>query len=792
MRHVNRDVPKIDGLGLIAGRPAFTDDLAPAGALVVKALRSPYAHARILDIDLAAAERLPGVACVLCWRDLPRQVITRAGQGYPEPSPRDRFILDDRVRYVGDELALVAAETESQALAALRAIAVQYERLEPVLDFEQAVDHLSVIHPEPEARQMFEIGYAPQRNIAAEYHMHVGDVEEAIRRAEVVLRRTYRTQAQAHVAMEPHAAVTYLDVHGRLNVISSTQTPFHVRRIMADALDLPLARIRVYKPRIGGGFGGKQGLHGELFAAAVTLRTGRPARFVYTRREVFEATYTRHPMRLDITLASDRDGTLRAIDLEVLSDTGAYGEHALTVFMVTGSKTLPLYNRVDAVRFGGRTVYTNLHPAGAFRGYGAIQGHFALESAMNELAGKLGLDPIALRERNMIREGETSPIFAIMGEGTEGVPMTIKSCKLDRCLARGRELIGWDAKYPRRVVDAQRVRGVGMAIAMQGSGIPGIDMGAATLKLNDRGFFNLLIGATDLGTGSDTILAQMAAEVLEVPLDQVQVYASDTDRTPFDTGAYASSTTYVSGHAVQRAATEMRRLIVEEGARKLGIRNADVVFDGHELRTVDGTRSVTLADLATEMTYSAAQKQLCATASYTCELSPPPYMAGFAEVEVDTETGLVSLVDFVAVVDCGVAINPNLARVQVEGALAQGIGMALWEDVRHSRRGKLLTDTLLSYKVPSRRDLPSLRVELVPSHEPTGPFGAKSVGEIGIDTPPAAIADAIANAVGVRLRDLPFTPERVLDALEAVRSGGVDAANERRGGRRGGGRGGAA
>jgi CO/xanthine dehydrogenase Mo-binding subunit len=699
-------------------------------------------------------------------------VITRAGQGYPEPSPRDRFILDDRVRYVGDEVALVAAETAAQAAAAVRAVVVDYEPLEPVLDMATAVDHPSVIHPEPEARQMFDIGFAPARNIASEYRMHVGDVDAAAAAAEVVLRRTYRTQAQAHVALEPHAAVTYLDVHDRLNVISATQTPFHVRRIMADALDLPLARIRVYKPRIGGGFGGKQGLHGELFAAAVTLRTGRPARFVYSRREVFACTYTRHAMQLDVTLAADRDGTLRAIDLEILSDTGAYGEHALTVFMVAGSKTLPLYNRVDAVRFGGRTVYTNLNPAGAFRGYGAIQGNFALESALDELAGELGIDPAALRERNMIREGESSPIFAIMGEGTEGVPMAVRSCKLDRCLARGRELIDWDDKAPRRRVDGHRVRGVGMAIAMQGSGIASIDMGAATLKLNDRGFFNLLLGATDLGTGSDTILAQMAAEVLEVPLEQVQVYSSDTDRTPFDTGAYASSTTYVSGHAVKRAAEKMRRLIVQEGARKLGTSVAGVVFDGQGLRTADGASAISLADLATEITYSADQKQLCATGSYTCEVSPPPYMAGFAEVEVDVETGVVRLLDFVAVVDCGTAINPNLARVQVEGGLAQGIGMALWEDVRHSRRGRLLTDSLLTYKIPTREDLPSLRVELVESHEPTGPFGAKSVGEIGIDTPPAAIANAIANAVGIRLRELPFTPERVLAALDARTSGG--------------------
>ena len=763
MREVGRSLPKIDALGLVRGTPAFTDDLAPREALCVVAVRSPHAHACILSIDATAALAMPGVLAVFTWKDVPRVAVTRAGQGHPEPSPRDRFILDEYVRHVGDEAAIVAAETEEQAREAARAVRVEYEALPPVLDFEAALDNPVVLHPEPEIHENFPIGFEPRRNVASAYNMHVGDVDAVVARSEVVLRRRYYTQAQQHVALEPHCACTWLDVHGRLNVISSTQTPWHVRRIMARALEREVKEIRVVKPRIGGGFGGKQMLHGELYCALATLRTGRPAKMVYTRREVFEATNTRHPMRLDVTLGADRDGTLRAIDLEILSDTGAYGEHALTVFMVAGAKTLPLYNKVEAVRFGGRTVYTNHLPGGAFRGYGAIQGNFALESALDELAGELGLDPIVLREKNMIAEGETSPIFAIMGEGTEGVEMIVESCKLPECIRRGKELIGWDAKGPRREVAPGVFRGLGMALAMQGSGIPTIDMAAATLKLNDFGSFNLLIGATDLGTGSDTILAQIAAETLGVSTGDIIVYASDTDRTPFDTGAYASSTTYVSGHAVRAAALKMRAEILVEGARSLGCEPARATFDGCEVRGPAG--AITLRDLSAKLLYNEHQKQLMTTGSHLCEKSPPPYMAAFAEVEVDAGTGEVKLVDYVAVVDCGQAINPNLALVQVEGGLAQGIGMALWEEVVYGPQGHLRTRDLMSYKIPGREDLPSIRAELVASHEPSGPFGAKSVGEIGIDTPPAAIANAVAAAVGARVRDLPVTPEKVLNAL---------------------------
>ncbi|HEX2954346.1 MAG TPA: molybdopterin cofactor-binding domain-containing protein [Bacillota bacterium] len=766
MREVNHSVEKLDGKGLMMGRPAYTEDLAPQNALVVKALRSPYAFARIKSIEADQARAIPGVACVLTHQDLPRNVITRAGQGYPEPSPYDKFILDEFVRYIGDEVAIVAAVTEEQVNEALKLIQVEYEILPAVLDYEEAEGHVSVIHPEPESHSKFDIGMDAARNIAASYHMEVGDVEEVLKDCEVVIHDRYYTQAQAHVMMEPHIATAYYDFYGRLTVISSTQTPFHARRVIGQALNIPRKDIRVIKPRIGGGFGGKQMTHCEPLVAAVTWKTGKPAKMLFTREEVFESSFTRHPMRFDVTVGATRDGQIKAIDFNVLSDTGAYGEHALTVLMGAGSKPLPIYNKVEAVRFNGKVVYSNHVPAGAYRGYGAIQGAFAMESAVDQLAETLKMSPVDLRQKNIIREGETSPIFKIMGEGGEGVAMTIDSCKLDYCIKRGMELIGWREKFPRQTVGAHKVRGVGMAIAMQGSGIANIDMASAIIKLNDDGFFNLLVGATDIGTGSDTILAQIAAESLHVDTRSIVVYSSDTDLTPFDKGAYASSTTYVSGNAVKKAADNMQRMILSEGARKLRVAEDKVTFDGETVSRSDGKGSIALKDLATGLFYHANQRQLIASDSYVGQKSPPPFMAGFAEVEVDLETGKVDLVHYAAVVDCGTTINPNLARIQVEGGLVQGIGMAMFEEVKYGRDGNLLSNNMLFYNIPTRKDIRKITVEFADSYEPSGPYGAKSVGEIGIDTPPAAIANAVYHATGIRLRNLPITPEKVLMALK--------------------------
>ena len=764
MKTVNNKIPSVDGKGIMMGRPAFTDDLAEANTLIVKILRSPHPYARIVSIDDSKAKALSGVELILTYKDFKRNAFTRAGQGYPEPSPHDKFVLDQYVRHIGDEVACVAAISDEVCREALKLIEVEYEVLEPVLDFEKALDSNIIIHPEEDIYEMFPIGFEPKRNIAAGYTMAVGNVEEDLKNSDVVLEQSFYTQAQAHVMLEPHTVNARIDYQNRLVLYTSTQTPFHVRRILSQTLEIPLSRIRVIKPRVGGGFGGKQQLHGEMFVSTVTLKTGKPSKMVFTRKEVFESSYSRHPMRFDIKLGASKEGILESIDCHVLSDTGAYGEHALTVFMVAGSKVLPLYNKVKSVNFYGEVVYTNHTPAGAYRGYGAIQGNFAIESAIDMLVEKLGVDPIEFRNKNMIKENETSPIFSIMGEGTAGTAMNMDSCKLEHCLYRGKDLIEWDKTYPYKQISDSKRKGVGFAIAMQGSGIPYIDMGSATIKLNDDGFYNLMVGATDIGQGSDTILAQIAAEELGCEMKDIIVYSSDTDLTPFDVGAYASSTTYISGNAVYKAAKKMKNMILEEASKVFKVNVEDIEYDGKTFTCEE--QSMTINELSNRLTYNEDQKQLTVTDSYVGTKSPPPFMAGFVEIDIDIETGEYTIEHYVSVVDCGTTINPMLARGQVEGGIVQGIGMACYEEVLYTKNGKLITSDMLNYRIPTRLEIKKLTTEFADSYEKSGPFGAKSVGEIGIDTPPAAVANAIYNATGVRITTLPITPEKILKALQ--------------------------
>ncbi len=767
MKVVNNKTHSVDGKGLMQGRSFYTDDLAAQNSLVIKILRSPHAFAHIKNIDVSKAKALNGVALVLTYKDVPHVSFSRAGQGFPEPSPHDKFILDEYVRYVGDEVAMVAAINEEIAEDALKLIDVEYEVLEPVLDFEKAIDNPSVIHPEDGIKEMFPIGFEPKRNIAAAYEMQVGNVEEELKKCDVVVDETFYSQAQAHAMIETHSSNARLDEHNRLVIYSSTQTPFHMRRIMATTLGMPVSQIRFIKPRVGGGFGGKQAFHGEFFCALTTLRTGKPSRMVYTREEVFGASYTRHPMRISLKIGAMKDGTIRAIDCRSLSDTGAYGEHSLTVFMIVGSKVLPLYNKVNAVRFGGEVVYTNHVSAGAYRGYGAIQGNYALESTIDILAAKLCIDPLVLREKNSMKEKETSPIFEIMGEGTKGTAMIMESCKLPYCIKRGAELIDWKNNWPRKVVGENKVRGYGMAIAMQGSGIPFMDMGSASIKLNDGGSYMVTVGATDIGQGSDTMISQIVAEELQTTIDKVIIYSSDTDLTPFDCGAYASSTTYISGNAAWNAAQKMRARLIKEAAGYLGVKESTVEFDGELF--VSGDKQVSLNDLSILWLYNKEQHQVSVTESYIGHVSPPPFMAAYAEVEVDLETGEYEVLNYVTVTDCGTTINPMLARGQVEGGIVQGLGMACFEDVKYDKKGNLLSNNFLNYHIPTHKEIHKLTSEFADSYEPTGPFGAKSVGEIGIDTPPAVICNAIYNATGVRIHTLPITPEKILKGLKELK-----------------------
>lgn len=759
MKVVGKGIAKIDGIAIATGKPVYTEDLALKNALVVKILRNPHAFAKIKSIDTSRAEKIEGVECILTYKDVPDIRFTLAGQSYPEPSPYDRLILDPIVRYVGDEVAIIAAVDEKIALKAMKLIKVEYEVFEPVLDFKKAEGHKSVVHPEEDIHCNFPIGMDKEKNIVSSQKIEHGDIEEELEKCDVVVEDTYYTQAQAHCMMETYRAFNYLDHMGRLIVVSSTQIPFHVRRQLARALKIPASKIRVIKPRIGGGFGGKQTSVVEIFTAIVTLKTGKPSIIVYDRKETFECTSSRHPMEIKVRMGADKEGYIRAVDIKALSDTGAYGEHASTVFGLVAGKTLPLYNKARAVRFMGNVVYTNKTPAGAFRGYGATQGTFAVESTVNKLADKLKMNPVEIRMKNLIKEGETSLIH-----GDE----ILGSSSLHKCIEKGKELIGWDEKYPSRELGNNKVRSVGMAVTMQGSGIAGIDTSSAEVRLNDDGNYTLLIGSTDMGTGSDTILVQMAAEVLETTVEKFIVNAADTDVSPYDPGSYASSTTYVTGMAVVKAAEDLKKKIIENGAKFMEVSPEEVEFDGEIIKSFDGTKSVSLKKLAETLVLGlgkVGKLQLIGNATYGSEISPPPFIAGFVEIELDKETGKFDVIDYVAVVDCGTVINSNLARIQAEGGIVQGIGMAMYEDVKYSEKGQLETNSFMQYKIPTRKDIGNIIIDFKPSFEPTGPFGAKSIGEIVVNTPPPAIANAVFNAVGVRINTLPITPEKVFMAI---------------------------
>lgn len=751
MKYVNQPIRKKDAMALVTGKPVYTDDIAPKDCLVVKVLRSPHAHAEILEIKKDIAEKLPGIVCVLTYEDVPQKRFTMAGQTYPEPSPYDRLILDKRVRFVGDAVAIVAGETEKAVDQAMKVIKVKYDVLEPVLDFHEAKDNPILVHPEDNWQALCPVGADNKRNLCASGLEEHGDVDKVIAESDVVVENTYHTKAVQQTMMETFRTYTQMDTYGRLNIISSTQVPFHVRRILSNALDIPKSKIRVIKPRIGGGFGAKQTVVAEVYPSIVTLKTGRPAKIIYTREESLIASSPRHEMEIKVRIGANKDGHIRGIEVKTLSNTGAFGEHGPTTVGLSGHKSIPLYSKAEAFRFQYDVVYTNKMSAGAYRGYGATQGIFAVESAINELAVKLNMDPVALREMNLTREGDV--MHAYYGE-------TANSCTLDRCLERTAEMIGWKEKYPRRVMPDGKIRGVGIAMAMQGSGISSVDTGSVSIKINDDGFYALTIGASDMGTGCDTILSQMAADCLDCSVDDIIVYGVDTDVSPYDSGSYASSTTYVTGMATVKACQTLVDKMKAYGAEKLGCSVDDVEFDGEKVYSLKDGSSISRKDIGNAI-MCAGENALFATEAHSSPVSPPPFMAGAVEVEVDPETGSVKLIDYAAVVDCGTVVNPNLARVQVEGGLVQGIGMALHENITYNEKGELAENSLMQYKIPTRMDMGKLRVEFDSSYEPTGPFGAKSIGEIVINTPAPAIAQAIYNATGLRFTELPITPEKI-------------------------------
>jgi len=761
MKYVNKPVPKTDAMSLVTGKPVYTDDLAPSDCLIVKILRSPHANAWVEEIKTDAAKKIEGIACVLTYEDVSHKRFTLAGQTAPEISPWDRYIIDKHVRFVGDPVAIVAGETEEAVDKALKRIKVKYRVEEAVLDIHTAKDNPILVHPEDDWYMPIPAGGDNKRNLCSSNVEEVGDVDAMLEKCAYTVDQVYHTKANQQTMMETFRTYCYMDHFQRLTVVSSTQIPFHIRRIVGNALNIPSSKVRVIKPRIGGGFGAKQSSVSEVFPALVTWVTGRPSKIVFSRKESMIASSPRHEMEVHIRMGADENGIVKAIDLYTLSNTGAYGEHGPTTVGLSGHKSIALYRHTEAYRFAYDVVYTNMQAAGAYRGYGATQGIFAVESAADELAHKMGMDPVKFRELNMPMEGEALP-------GYPDVPIN-GSCTMDKCLARAKEMIGWDEKYPFRDMGNGKVRGVGIAMAMQGSSIAGIDVGGADIKLNEDGSYTLALGCSDMGTGCDTILAQMAADCLDTDMKNIVVFSVDTDISPYDSGSYASSTTYATGNAVIQACGELRKRIHAFGAQMLGVSAEDSDFDGEKVRTEDG-KEVTLQQIAGKATCGVCS-ELQVVKEYSSPISPPPFMVGAAEVEVHKETGQIDVIDYVGVIDCGTPINPNLARVQAEGGIGQGIGMVLYEDVQYTDKGKIRNNSFMQYKIPNRMDIPKVRIEFESSYEKTGPFGAKSIGELVIDTPCPAIANAVYNATGVRVRELPITPEKVAMGILAREAG---------------------
>ena len=755
-KSIHKSVRKKDAMQLLTGKPVYTDDVTQQDALVVKLLRSPHANAIVESINTAAAKKVPGVVDIFTWEDVPQTRFAIAGQTYPEPSPYDRLIIDRHVRFSGDVVAIIAAETEKAALKAMKLIQVKYEVLEAVLDFRTAKDNPVLVHPEDDWEPPCEVGGNPKRNLVASEVNSGGDVEAVLADCDIVLDRTYHTKAFNQAMMEPFISYAGFDRYGRLHVVSSTQIVFHTRRILSRALGIPKSKIRVEKPRIGGGFGAKQTAVCDVYPAFVAMKTGRAAKINYTRKEAQIAGSPRHEMEIRVRLGANRDGRLRAMDLYTLSNTGAYGEHGPTTVGLSGHKSIPLYTgSLEAYRFGYDVVYTNLQAAGAYRGYGATQGIFAVESIVSELAEQLGMDATAIRDKNMIKEGMVMPAY--YGE-------IANACALDRCMEHCRKMFNWEERSKVRDMGNGKVRTAGVAMAMQGSCISNIDVGSATVKLSEDGTYNLIIGAADMGTGCDTILAQMVAECMDCDVDDVAVFGADTDVSPYDSGSYASSTTYITGKAVEKACADLKKRICAIAAQMLDCREDEVVFESSRVRRIDSDQTVSLTDIA----YKAQVGNTMAaesTATHTSPVSPPPYMVGMVEIELDKLTGLVTILDYMAVVDCGIPINPNLARIQTEGGIVQGIGHTLMENVTYDHSGRPAENSFMQYKIPTRLDMGRLKVEFEHSYEPTGPFGAKSIGEIVINTPAPAIAHAIYRATGGWHRELPITPEKIAMSL---------------------------
>ena len=758
MKHIGKSYDKVDAKGILSGKPSYTGDFVPKDALIIKVLRSPHAQAKIKSIDTSKAKLIPGVEAIFTYEDVPNTRFTLAGQTYPEPSAYDALILDSVVRYVGDEVALVVAKDEATALKAMPLIKVEYEVQKPVLDLCTAMDHETVVHPEDDILNHIPVGQDYKRNICVSYHKRVGDIEGELAKCDYVVEGTYFDQATRQSAMEPFQSFGYIDHLGRIVIVSSTQIVFHVRRHIARALGIPASKIRVIKPRIGGGFGSKQTACTELMTAFVTWKLQKPCYLLYDRTEAQTCSTTRHAREWYIRVGATKDGIIQVIDMDSITDAGAHATHCFTTTTAGEHKSVPLYNKAKAVHYGTEGVYMNHTPGGAFRGYGATEALWPLECAENRLADEMEIDPAELRQKNLIAAGERSLVYdpdEIMDSGL-----------FQETVNKVKEMARWDERPHSWDIDERYRGGLGMALALQGSGVANIDVASVEIRLGDDGNYTLYTGSSDMGMGANTILTQMACEALGCPMESMTVVESDTDIVPFDPGSYASSTTYVTGTAAKMAAEELREKIIHKLAQFMEVKPEDIDFDGLVGVTKDGTKKMSIQELAPKLLVGTTSEQLTGFATWGSHTSPPPFMASIAEVKVDKQTGQIIPLHMYNCVDCGTVVNPKLARVQVEGGAVQAIGMALYEDVRYSSNGRLETNNFMTYKIPTRQDIGELHTAFVESYEESGAYGVKSIGEIVINTACPAIQHAVKNAVGADIRTLPMTPEKVFMGMD--------------------------
>ncbi len=759
-RVVGKSTPKVDARQLVKAEDSFVEDMVPNDALHLYILTSPHSHAEIVSCDTSEAEEMEGVKFILTHKNSPKKFYTQAGQSYPEPSPYDQQVINKKMRHIGDRVAAVAATSLDIAKEAAKKIKVEYKILKPVFSIkETSRKNAPIIHNRTTSEDPLQIGGNPKKNIACNASGSLGDSEKGFEEADEILERSYSTPFIQHTPLEPHTAYAYMK-NGRLNIHTSVQTPFHVRRIVSTVLDLPENKVRIIKEKVGGGFGAKQDCGVEDIVGTVAYLSGKTVYYRMTRKEEFTVR-SRPSMFMTVKAGVTKSGKMTFLSLSINVDVGGYGTHALTVPMNACSKTLPLFTSPN-MDYNLTSYYTNNVVSGAYQGYGVPQGNFAIQMTLYELSKKIGMKFEDFLALNLVKKGTRLEILKQLGEGREGIAQKLSSCGLQKCLEKGLKVYRtWKNKS-----DGNTYQGKGFAVMMQGSGIPGIDSANAVIKMISDGTFMLYIGGADLGTGEDTVAVKIAAEELSVSQDKITVTSADTDTTPFDKGSYASSGTFFTGSAVYKAAANMKKLIIKATAKILKENLSKVkIFPGGKVGT--DKKNLTLKELAQFTQGGSGEGQIIANGSFVTETAPIPYAAHFCQVSVNKRTGFVKVDKYYAVHDCGIPINPDLAKGQVYGAVMKTIGHTFYEKLEFAKDGRCLNANFTNYPIPGIKDLPEFfEVDFVEVKDPTTPYVGKSIGELACNGASPAIAMAINDAVGIWLREWPFRPDKVLAALE--------------------------